>query len=394
MYQNMFRFLAAFLLVSLTFVIFGGVVLAKTNQNTVVVLPKDEVVDTNYFAAGDTVTLSGTVNGDAYLAGGVVNIEGTVNGDLIAAGGVIYIRGTVTQDVRVAGGQVIITGTIERNLTVVGGAATVADSGRVGGSVVGAGGSVQIYSAIPSDVNIAAGELTIGNTVGGNVFAAVGTLTMSPSANIEGNLTYMSEEPINIQKGATVSGTIREEKRLQMEKEKFKDKAEIAAKAGKSFFYTAKFINIITAFLVGLLFIFLFPKYSATITKQVSEKTWTSMGVGLLTLILAPIVALLLLVTIVGVPIGFLLIVAYFFSIFFAKIFVALVIGSKLINMVSHEKYHHAVVLGLGLLVYLIVSSIPVLGAIVVLLTVITGVGAILLAKIEYYRLLKDKKMI
>ena len=390
----MLRFLATFLLASMAFIILGNVVFAQTKQNTVVVLPKDEVIDTNYFAAGDTVTLSGTVNGDAYLAGGVVNIEGTVNGDLMVAGGVVYIRGTVTQDVRVAGGQVIITGTIERNLTVLGGTATIADSGRVGSSVVGAGGSIQIYSAIPKDVTIGAGELTIGNTVGGNVFAAVGVFTMSPSANIEGNLTYMSEEPLNIQKGATVSGTIKEEKSLQAQKDQFQDKAKAAAKAGKSIMYTAKVINIITAFLVGLLFIFLFPNYTATITKQISEKTWTSMGVGLLTLILTPLIAILFLVTIVGMPVGFLLIVAYFFCIFFAKIFVSLVVGNKLISMVSREKYHHAVVLGLGLLVYLIVSSIPVLGSVMVLLTVIMGIGAMLLAKIEYYRLLADKKMI
>ena len=390
----MLRFLAIFLLASLVFLILGNAVFAKNEKNTVVLLPKDVVVDTNYFAAGDTVTLSGTVNGDAYLAGGGVNIEGTVNGDLIAAGGVVYIRGTVTQDVRVAGGQVIITGTIERNLTVVGGVATIADSGRVGGSVVGAGGSIQIYSAIPSDITIGAGEFTIGNTVGGNVFAAVGTLTMSPSADIEGNLTYMSEEPLNIQKGATVSGTIKEEKSLQVQKDNFQEKAKTAAKAGRSVMYTAKVINIITAFLVGLLFIYLFPKYTTTITKQISEKTWKTMGVGLLTLILTPLLAVLFLVTIVGLPIGLLLIFAYFFCIFFAKIFVALIVGNKLISMVSREKYHYAVVLGLGLLVYLIVSSIPILGSIVVLFTVIMGVGAMLLAKIEYYRLLADKKMI
>ena len=390
----MLRTLAYFLLASFVFVILGTAVYAKNEKNTVVLLPKDEVVNTNYFAAGDTVTLAGTVNGDAYIAGGVVNIEGTVNGDLIAAGGVVYIRGTVTQDVRVAGGQVIITGTIERNLTVVGGVATVADSGRIGGGVVAAGGSVQIYSAVPSDISIAAGELTIGNAVGGNVFAAVGTLTMSPSANIGGNLTYMSEEPLNIQKGATVSGTIKEDKRLQIQRNNFQNEAKVAAKAGKSIMYTAKVINIITAFLVGLLFIFLFPKYTTTITKQISEKTWSTMGVGFLTLILTPVVAVLFMVTIVGLPVGFLLIFAYFFCIFFAKIFISLVVGNKLISMVSKEKYHHAVVLGLGLLVYLILSSIPVLGSIVVLLTVVMGVGAMILAKIEFYRLLADKKMI
>ena len=50
----------------------------KTGRN--VVLPKGEVVDSDYFATGTSVTLSGTVKGDAYIAAGTINFEGTVDG--------------------------------------------------------------------------------------------------------------------------------------------------------------------------------------------------------------------------------------------------------------------------------------------------------------------------
>ncbi|NIO21626.1 MAG: hypothetical protein GTN76_13040, partial [Candidatus Aenigmarchaeota archaeon] len=40
------------------------------------VLPKGEVVDSDYFATGRSVTLSGTVKGDAYIAAGTIDFEG------------------------------------------------------------------------------------------------------------------------------------------------------------------------------------------------------------------------------------------------------------------------------------------------------------------------------
>ncbi|OGK35131.1 hypothetical protein A3A93_02845 [Candidatus Roizmanbacteria bacterium RIFCSPLOWO2_01_FULL_38_12] len=389
----MLRYITSFVVIIFTLLIFGSIVFAK-EKTTVVLLPKDEIVDTTYFAAGDTVTLSGTVNGDAYVAGGVVNIEGTVNGDLIAAGGVVNVRGTVAQDVRVAGGQVIITGTIKSNLTVLSGSATIADSASIGGGIVGAGGSMQIFSEVPGDVTVGAGELTIGNVIGGNVLAGVGMLTMSPNANVHGNLTYMSDEPINIQKGATVSGTIKEEAKLQGRKTDLEQKAKTIGTAARGLIYTAKVINIITAFIIGLLIMYLFPKYLEGVTKQISMKPWKTLGLGFLTILLTPLIVLLLFMTVIGAPIGILFVFTYFFYIYLAKIFVSLVIGSKLIGMMTKEKYHSAVILGLGLLIYLIVSSIPILGPFVVMITVFMGVGGLLWAKIDYYRLLHNKKMI
>ena len=64
----------------------------KTEKN--VVLPRDQVVDSDYYTAGRSVTISGSVKGDAYITAGTIDFEGTVDGDLIAAGGVVNIRGT------------------------------------------------------------------------------------------------------------------------------------------------------------------------------------------------------------------------------------------------------------------------------------------------------------
>src|SRR3990167_5151877 len=91
--KKLFGILIAFLILPL---ITTGVYAAKNLQRSETVLvPKGEVVEGDYFAAGERVTIAGTVNGDAYVAGGNVVVEGEINGDLIRAGGTVNGRGKV-----------------------------------------------------------------------------------------------------------------------------------------------------------------------------------------------------------------------------------------------------------------------------------------------------------
>src|SRR3990170_1896724 len=56
-------------------------------------LGADEVINSDFFAGGNRVEISGTVNGDVYASGGQIIIDGVVNGDLLVAGGTINISG-------------------------------------------------------------------------------------------------------------------------------------------------------------------------------------------------------------------------------------------------------------------------------------------------------------
>src|SRR3989344_7228032 len=56
-------------------------------QEEIVTLAKDEVIDRDFFGAGQVVEINGTVNGDVYAAGGEVTVSGVVNGDVLVAGG-------------------------------------------------------------------------------------------------------------------------------------------------------------------------------------------------------------------------------------------------------------------------------------------------------------------
>ncbi|OGD86591.1 hypothetical protein A2Z23_02160, partial [Candidatus Curtissbacteria bacterium RBG_16_39_7] len=345
-------------------------------QQKVVVLPKDEIVNKDYFAAGDSVTLSGTVNGDAYLAGGNVVVEGTVNGDLIAAGGMLDIRGKVTNDVRVAGGQVVVSAKIDRNLTVAGGSVNITDSAKIAGSVVSGAGNLSIFAPIGKGITIGAGQVTVGNTVVGDIFGGVGQIILTPSAKVSGDLTYWSQSSAQIQPGAQVLGKSTHNLPPAKAIEGVKPTKILGVVTGVSLVF--KIISLLSSFIIGLLLLKFFPTYTQRTVNIVAQKPWASLGIGFLTVVLTPIVFVILLITIIGIPIAMILLATFLIVVYFTRIFVSLLIGQK-ISAILGRKVGSGWSLILGLIIYGIITIPPVIGGIVTLLVVLFGLGAILL---------------
>src|SRR3989344_7344771 len=119
--------------------VFTPVALAQENLRSgeVSILEKVEVINKDYFSAGERVVLSGSVNGDAYLAGGNILVDGNIDGDLLVAGGNVNISGVIKGDVRAAGGSVEISGAVGGNVTAVAGNIRVGKGAEVLGSLGG-----------------------------------------------------------------------------------------------------------------------------------------------------------------------------------------------------------------------------------------------------------------
>jgi|Napbiome12C3dose_1001474.scaffolds.fasta_scaffold00049_1 cytoskeletal protein CcmA (bactofilin family) len=352
-----------------------------------VVLAKDEVINKDYFATGNSIFLDGTVNGDAYVAGGNVVVNGTINGDLLAAGGNLDIRGNITGNIRAAGGNINISGTIDRNATLAGGSINITPTADIKGSLVSAGGNVTVSAPIGKEINLGGGQVVLGNRIGGDVNAAVGNLSLAPTATISGNLTYLSENPASVSPGATVSGKITQNVPQTKQPEE-------AAKRGigalLSFFLIGDFL---LATIIGFLLLKFLPVFFSTTAQLITQKPWLSLGIGFLTAIISPFVFLLLLITIIGIPIAMLLAFALVVLSYLAKIFVAFVIGQLILGRFSKQP-HTAWALILGLVIYSLVKAIPIFGWLISVIAILTGLGALLIAKKNYYRNLRTKEII
>jgi cytoskeletal protein CcmA (bactofilin family) len=354
-----------------------------------VVLPRTETVNGNYFNAGDRVTLSGTVNGDVYVAGGTVMVEGAINGDLIAAGGTVTVRGNVSQDVRVLGGQVVISGTVGESVSAAGGTVIVTDSARIGDSLVVASGNLEMYAPVAGEADIAAGDVVIGGTIGDDMKAAVGELTLTSDAQIAGDLTYWSDAEVQVQQGAQVAGQITREQPLRQPRV---DAPAIGAGlAGLAILF--KIGNFILYLIVGLLIIKLLPNYTNRTLGVISRKPWISLLAGFFTLLIFPVVFFGLLITIIGIPIAFLLLPILIVLIYLGVIFVSLFIGQKILGYFSN-KARVGWALVVGLIVYELATLLPIVGGLITLVVIMFGLGAVLIEEKNLYEKLRSRNLI
>lgn len=380
------QFLAKILALLLLVLLPVGVFAQQKNQNTV--LAAGKTVNGTYFGTGGDVRVEGTVNGDAYVAGGTVTVNGRINGDLLVAGGTVNIRGQVTQDIRAAGGTVTISGDVGRNITAGGGTITLERGATVRGDIVAGGGTVSLMAPVEKDVTVGGGTVVVGDKIGGNAQINAETLSLTSGAAVAGNLSYMSQEEAQIEQGASVSGQIRRQP-LPVRQQESRDGAQDFIGA----FVWGKIFSLVAMYLIGLLFINMFPRATKHVVTTVRDDMWKSVGVGILILLVSPVIMLFFLTTIIGIPFSIALFFWYILTLYTGKIFVALYIGHWAAEK-ANKKATDAWALFLGLVIHLIITLIPVLGWLAGLFIMLWGAGALMLTKRELYRAYRKKDLL
>lgn len=376
-------FLSLFLLTS--FVLAQDRPENKPQKN--IVFSKDQVTNRDYFAAGDTIIISGTINGDAYLAAGNIIVEGTINGDLLAAGGNVDIRGSIGNNVRAAGGNITVSGKVGNNISVASGSLSITNSAQIGKNLVAGGGSLNIAGPLQGDANLAGGQITLSSIIGGDVRAA-GNLTLTSPANIAGNLTYWSQNQAQIQPGAQVSGRISQN--IPLATSQPKSGTIFGALAGLGF--TLSLINLIAYLILGLLIIKFLPYFAKRVSGELSNQPWSSLGIGFLILLIIPIIIIILFVTILGIPLAFLLLAVFFISIYIGKVMVALTLGKKVLSYFNPDITPGWALLA-GLLIYWLLTLIPFVGGLTIIIFTTLGLGALFIERRDFLTQIRAKKL-
>lgn len=359
------------------------------NGSKFVKLATDEKVNKDYFAGGDEIQVSGTVNGDAYIGGGQVRIDGTVNGDLLVAGGDVNISGTVTQDIRVVGGQVTFSGKVGSNLTVAGGNIVITDAAEIDGNLVIGAGNVEVGGTVAGDLTAGAGNLVISGKVGGGITAGVGQLSLASKAQIGGNLTYWSDTEARIDDKDSVAGSIDYHKTPGVAKRRMERMKVPAVRAR----YAGKIYSFVTSLLVGLLLLHFYPKYVEETRATLRKRPLAALTVGFLALFFTPIIAVFLLITVIGIPLSLILLVAYGLYLYLAKIFIAFFLGVIILEKAS-QKTKPAWAFVLGLIVYYLLTLIVVVKGIVIFFSLLFGLGTSLITCRQTYLAARKKGVI
>lgn len=361
-----------------------GTAIAKTgwtpNFGEDITIGKDKVVEGPYLNLGNNITISGTINGDAYLLGNFVTIDGTINGDLIVGGGVVTIKGRVSDDIRAAGGIVTIDGKVGKNVTAFGGTTTLGTDADVEGDVIAGGGNIAYLGNIDGKALIYGDEVALAGRVGGNVNTTAEKVTVSKTAILDGNLSYTSDKEASVSGEARIAGTV---KRTPAGKAL----TQVVPQA-KGVLFRFRLLSYLSILLVGLILLKIAPRQVTAVAKLIGEQPWRCLGLGFLTLVLTPIAVVILVVSIIGIPLGAILGAVYILILSLSSIFAGLFLGQKIFDLANFKENSYAMMM-IGLLLLYLLFAVPVVGGFVRILSLLAAIGAMVTLKREALRRLE-----
>jgi cytoskeletal protein CcmA (bactofilin family) len=334
----------------------------------------------NYYAAGNHLDIRGPILGDAVLAGRDVEIRQSVDGDVLTAGWHVRLAGAAHDDVRIAGGNVHLEAPVDGDVTVAGGDVTIGPQVRVAGRAWMSGGTVRVEGTFARDVRIAGGHVVIGADVTGPVEVVAERIEILPGARLRGPFTYRSPEMAAIAAGAVVHGPVT-----------FKRVDAREARQARGTRGVSSLLFGVHVFITGLLVIGLVPRVAVDLAATLRRQPGRSLAAGFVLLVTLPVAAILLMISILGLPLGVAIVALYLVALLLGLVTTAFVVGqleARLINRTpAQTRGSHAMLLFAGVLTLAVLRSLPVVGGVVVFASVLFGLGALTLWTYRRYEL-------
>jgi hypothetical protein len=101
-------------------------------------------------------------------------------------------------------------------------------------------------------------------------------------------------------------------------------------------------------------------------------------GIGLVTLVATPIIAILTLFTVIGIPLALFSVMLYFVALYLAKIVLAFFVVRQIFEARGNAR-HYAVTLAAGVALLIVVINLPFIGGILNFVFTATGLGLIVI---------------
>ncbi|WP_192930279.1 polymer-forming cytoskeletal protein [Alkaliphilus pronyensis] len=337
-----------------------------------------EVIEGDYIIAEEYVVNKGVIIGDFISASNQVENHGMVEGDIIAVSASLLLKGKLKGDLRTATTEATIDGEINRNATIFANHILISDDAVIDGSIHTFANTVNIKGFVGGDVRGAVASSFISGNIKGNVTLYTNRIEFEPGALIEGDLTYISENQQNIDK-QYVKGTIKHKYPTALSAEK---QIENHIDRWKAFSIIRRIVFLISYLAIGSFSIMMFKKPFIRAASIVQEKSWVNLLVGLGALIGIPILAVLFMLLIIGIPLGVILVALYGILIYLAKIPVEIWLGNK----IYRESPHPVISFLIGSLLLQATLLVPIVGWWASKAVMVVGIGATLIMIKEYYK--------
>ncbi len=323
-------------------------------------------INNGLMQADYSITVNDKMEGSGFVAGNTVNISNEVDGILFGAGNVINVNST-SDYMFVAGNAVNINASSFKDGFFAGTNVEINDV-NVARDLYVAGSNVKITGSVGRNLFIAGSDVVIDGAINGNVYIDATSITINSNTNITGNLKYNEDAEITMSKDSVIGS-----------KSTYKNTSSgLGFYEGKSLTNVIinKLVNtlfdLLNILVVGLLMVLLIPKLFTKIREIDNNRLLPSFAWGLLILVAVPVLALILMITYVGISCGFVVIALYGVLVYIASILSTFKITSAILKDKVKNPY---LVLLIGLTCLYLIKLIPFVGGLVSFACLCLGLG-------------------
>ncbi|WP_052881486.1 bactofilin family protein [Kiritimatiella glycovorans] len=304
-----------------------------------------------FLAAAEDITLPGSFDSDVWAAAVTVEAGGVFRDDLRAAArNLISVRGTI-------GGNALFTGQ------------TIAfePETEIGGDLFCAGTHVIVKGGTFASARVMAREITLDGDFDGDVRLSGTEIRVRPGTHIRGDLVYSSPRRLRLDERVRIDGELR--------------RAEMRAAADRPWHATLfnRLFFCLAALIVAFPFMRLFPGYAHTSAALFRQHPWRCGLTGTAAMLLLPVVIFFLLISLIGTPLGVVLLGFSAGLAYLGRVVVALVIGSLLLRTNRRAGGGDFATAALGLLALYLLTALPAFAGPLWIAVTAFGFGALLL---------------
>jgi hypothetical protein len=288
-----------------------------------------------------------------------------------AWGDILVEPGQTVPKASTAVGDVRVKGFVERDVHSGFGDIEVGEGGHVGGDINAGVGDVRVDGPVDGEIDAGLGDVYVDAPVGGDIDVGRGDVALGPKAQVRGNVYYGSghfrPHPDSMVEGNMVTGM-----GPDMDHE---------ADAGSGLpglvgwvFGTAAFVAC------SVLLAVLAPGPLLAAARRAEESPGWSLFFGVASVPAVVVFAVVLAVSIIGIPLLLLLAPLYLVLLFFGLLVAAYFVGRRVVFATGHYRRGNALAAMVGALILAAAYMIPILGGLLLYGLALFGTGAAIVA--------------
>ncbi len=328
-------------------------------------IEKEQKIEGDFYAASSVLSISGEVTDDLISIAGRNTLNGVVGKDALMLGATVDVHGAVGEDLRIIAGDVIIAEPVTGDVFIIADTVKVLSTASIGGDLVVYGGTVEVSGSVGGNILGNFESLRIDAPVAKGVDITAQKLTLGDRAEIAEHVRYVSTQELVRSPSVKIGGDVTRNDAVNTPDEK------------------TPFRHALIAGLIVLFSALAWFLVARTLMARMVERALVR-GVrpallGFITLIAAPVVFVVLTVSIIGSIVGIAGILLYFVLIIVSFVGMTATLGTLLVYQFGKNKILAVTPYSLiaGVISLVLLALIPIIGPLLIFVAFVITLGAL-----------------